>query len=86
MQPTANPNPETSRIDWLGISRILLVQALVLLALSAAFIRYLDWSSEQAWAEFSRAIESSTPVTTSQPLPATPVQAVKVREHCAWTI
>ena len=83
MRPTANRNPETSRIDWLGISRILLVQVLVLLALSAAFIRYLDWSSDQAWAEFSRAIESSTPVTTQR---ATPVQAVKAGMPCAWTI
>ena len=82
MLPTGKPNPETSRIDWLGISRILLVQVLVLLALSAAFIRYLDWSSEQAWAEFSRAIESA-PLTTQ---PATPVQAVKARMPGAWRV
>lgn len=79
MQPTGHQNPEPSRIDWLGISRILLVQVLVLLALSAAFIRYLDWSSDQAWAEFSRAVRSA-PVATQ---PAMPVQAVKDRMRCA---
>jgi hypothetical protein len=80
---TRNQNPETSRIDWLGISRILLVQVLVLLALSAAFIRYLDWSSEQAWAEFSRAIKSSAPLTRQ---PATPVQAVNARMPCTRSV
>ena len=63
MQPSGNETPETRRIDWLGIFRILLVQVLVLLALSVAFIRYLDWSSEQALEEFSRAIKSPEPVT-----------------------
>jgi hypothetical protein len=80
VQPSGNQTPETRRIDWLGISRIVLVQVLVLLALSVAVIRYLDWSSEQAWAEFSRAIKSSAPVTTQ---PATPVQAVKDKKPCA---
>ncbi len=79
MQPSANPNPERSRIDWLGIFRILLVQVLVLLALSVAFIRYLDWSSDQALEEFSRAIKSSEPVTTR---PATPVRTVKDKMPC----
>ena len=76
MQPSGNQNPETRRIDWLGMFRILLLQVLVLLALSAAFIRYVDWSSDQAWAEFSRAIVPA-PVTKARPQPATPVHAVK---------
>ena len=80
MQPSGNQAPETRRIDWLGIFRILLMQVLVLLALSVAFIRYLDWSSEQALEEFSRAIKSSEPVTTQ---PATPVRAVKDKKPCA---
>ena len=80
MQPSANQKPETSRIDWLGISRMLLVQVLVLLALSAAFIRYLDWSSDQAWAEFSRAIESAPTAKTQ--LFSTPVQDLDDRALC----
>ena len=82
MQPSGNQNPETRRIDWLGIFRVLVVQVLVLLALSAAFIRYLDWSSDQAWAEFSRAIVPA-PVTKAQPPSATPVQSVKDKASCA---
>jgi hypothetical protein len=83
VQPSGNENPESRRIDWLGISRILLVQVLVLLALSAAFIRYLDWSSERALEEFSRAGITSAPAAKSQPLSSTPVQDVKGQGKCA---
>ena len=82
MQPSGNQNPETRRIDWLGIFRILLVQVLVLLALSAAFVRYVDWSSEQALAEFSRAFVPA-PAPKAQPQSATPVHAVKDKTPCA---
>jgi hypothetical protein len=82
VQASGNQTPETRRIDWLGIFRIVLVQVLVLLALSAAFIRYLDWSSDQAWVEFSRAIVPP-PAAKSQPLPSTPVQDVNGRGKCA---
>lgn len=85
MQPSGNQNPQSRRIDWLGIFRILLVQVLVLLALSAAFIRYLDWSSDQAWAEFSRAVVPA-PLTKAQPPSATPLQSVKDKTSCAWRI
>ena len=80
MQPSGNPSPETRRIDWLGIFRILLVQVLVLLALSAAFIRYVDWSPEQALEEFSRA---AVQAPKAQPQSTTPVHAVKEKTPCA---
>jgi hypothetical protein len=67
MQSLGNPGPENRGIDWMGIARILLMQVLVLLALSGAFIRYLNWSSEAAWSEFSAAIESSSPGAKSHP-------------------
>lgn len=82
MQPSGNQTPETRRIDWLGILRVLLVQALVLLALSAAFIRYLDWSSERALEEFSRAGIKTAPATKSQPPSSTPVQDINGRTKC----
>ncbi len=82
MQPSGKLSPETRCIDWPGILRILLAQVLVLLALSAAFIRYLEWSSDQAWAEFSRAGTLSAPMTNHQPHPATPVQPVKDKTVC----
>lgn len=79
MQPPGNPNPQARRVDWPAIFRIFLMQVLVLLALSAAFIRYLDWSSDQAWAEFSRSGRSSPPTTIE---PATPMQPAKAKATC----
>jgi hypothetical protein len=70
-----NQGPEKRGIDWPAIVRTLLIQVLVLLALSAAFIRYVNWSSDQAWAEFSAASKSPAPAAKLQPQSATPVQA-----------
>ena len=39
-------------ISWSGIGRTLLVEILVLLALSFVVVRYLEWSSEINQAEF----------------------------------
>jgi amino acid transporter len=46
---------------WLGIVRILLIQVIVLVALSAAIVGYLNWSSEMAWQEFVAATEPPAP-------------------------
>ena len=50
-----NPNRSKPAIGWLGIVETLLLQVLVLLALSAAVIRYVNWSSDAAQAEFTAA-------------------------------
>jgi len=42
-------------MDWPAVARVALLQMLVLLALAGGFIRYLNWSSAAAWAEFSAA-------------------------------
>jgi hypothetical protein len=42
-------------ISWSGIGRTLLVEILVLLALSFAVVRYLEWSSDANQAEFMSA-------------------------------
>jgi hypothetical protein len=78
-----NQSPEKRRLDWPGIFRILLVQVLVLAALMTAFVRYVNWSSDQAWAEFSRAVTAPAPEAKSRPQPATPMPAVKTRASCA---
>ena len=39
--------------DWPGIARIASLQILVLLGLTAAVVRYISWSSNAAWEEFS---------------------------------
>jgi hypothetical protein len=82
VRPSGNQTPQTRRIDWIGILRILLVEVLVLLALSAAVIRYLDWSSEQALEEFSRAGIPPAPAAKSPPPSSTPVQDVDGRAKC----
>ena len=76
-----NQSPQTRRFDWPGILRILLVQVLVLAALTIAFLRYLNWSSDQAWAEFSRIV--TVPDAKPEPQSAAPMRAVKNRIPCA---
>jgi alkyl hydroperoxide reductase subunit AhpC len=49
-------------IDWPAIVRTLLVQLIVMLALSEAVIFYLNWSSDVALQEFIDASKSSVPV------------------------
>jgi hypothetical protein len=80
-----NQSPQNRRFDWPGIFRILLVQVLVLAALVVAFVRYVNWSSDQAWAEFSRAVTAPAPAAeeTSKPPSATPMGAAKDRKPCA---
>jgi hypothetical protein len=78
-----NQGPEQSRFDWPAILRILLVQVLVLLALATAFVRYVNWSSDQAWAEFSRAVTVPAPDAKTEPPSASPMRAVKDRVPCA---
>lgn len=54
----SSPDKQNRRnrgIDWLGITRLLILQLVVLLAVAGVFIRYLNWSSDAAWAEFSAA-------------------------------
>jgi hypothetical protein len=75
-------NPEKPGIDWPAIVRTLLVQVLVLLALSVAFVRYVNWSSDAAFAEFIAAGKSSGMDPKHHPQPATPVQTVKGQKLC----
>jgi hypothetical protein len=71
-----NDSPERRGIDWPAVGRTLLIQILVLVALSATFVRYVDWSSDIAWAEFSAAQPSAPPAAKLQPQSATSVRAV----------
>jgi hypothetical protein len=73
-------------IDRLGIVRILLVQAMVLLALAGAVVRYVDWSSEVALNEFLSATRPTLAGASSRPqpspLPQAPVQTAKDKAAC----
>ena len=83
MPSLRNNSPEKRGIDWPAVARTLLIQVLVLLALSAALVRYLEWSSDAAWAEFSAAHPPAQPAAKLLPQSVTPVQAVKARTPCA---
>ena len=76
-----NHRPESRGIDWLGIGRTALIQVLVLLALAAAVVRYLEWSSDTNWAEFLAAGEPSAAASMHDPQPA-PAQTVKNKMPC----
>jgi hypothetical protein len=69
-------------IPWRGIAGTVVVELLVLLALGAAVVRYVEWSSDAALAEFMSATEPSVYVTNHSGEFSTPVQALKVRADC----
>ena len=74
-----NQNKRSGR--QLGIVAMALLQLVVLFAIGAAVIRYLEWSSDAARAEFTRAIEAvSDPVQSSEP--SIPSQATTKRTGC----
>ncbi len=82
MPSPRNQSSEKRRFDWLGILRILLVQVLVLSALMVAFVRYVNWSSDQAWTEFSRNFTAPALEAKPEPLPTSPMRAIKSRMSC----
>jgi hypothetical protein len=74
-----NQNARSGR--QLAIVAMALLQLLVLFAIGAAVIRYLEWSSDAARAEFTRAIEAvSDPLRSSEP--SIPSQAATKRTGC----
>ena len=76
MPSSAQQSPARHRSSWPAIVWIVLVEILVLVALSGAIVGYLNWSSEAAWAEFKAA--SKLPASESN----SPVQTVKAHAPC----
>jgi hypothetical protein len=76
MPSPANNSPASRQSFWPSIARILLIEVLVLLALSGAVVGYLNWSSEAAWAEFNAASEQSAQAPNSS------LHAVKSQTTC----
>ena len=62
-----NTRPESWRAFCISIVRIVVLEIVLLLALSGAFIAYLNWSSEVSFAEFLAA--SATAASHSSPQP-----------------
>ena len=82
MPTLGNPRQPNRGIDWPAIARTLLVQVVVLLALSGAFIFYLNWSSDVAWQEFLEASEPSAANANRHAQSAAQVQTVKGQIVC----
>ncbi len=57
--------PESWTRFWLSYARILLIQIVVLVALSGAVVAYLNWSSAQSFAEFVSAGAMLAPANPS---------------------
>jgi hypothetical protein len=60
-------NPERIDWDWLGIVKILVVQAILLFAASGAVIQYLNWSSGVAQAEFANKLMMAGRAVVTKP-------------------
>jgi hypothetical protein len=70
--------------SWSGIGRTLLVEILVLLALLAAVVRYVEWSSDANRAEFMSATKPSASDPNHFSEFSTLVQALNGRAGCDW--
>jgi hypothetical protein len=65
----------------MGIAAVTLFQLLVLFAIGVAVVRYLEWSSDAAQAEFASAIEAASDPSRSGES-STPNQIAKTQTGC----
>jgi hypothetical protein len=69
-------------VHWPAIVGALVVQIFVLLALGAAVVRYVEWSSDAAQAEFMSATKQSASDPNHPRELSTPIQPLKGRTGC----
>jgi hypothetical protein len=74
--------PLFNKMDWRGIGRTVVVELLVLFALGFAVIRYVEWSSDVAYAEFMNATKPSASEPNHSGEFSTATRPVKVRSAC----
>lgn len=82
MPVPSNQTQENHGVDWSAVVRILLIQVLILFAISGAIIGYLDWSSEAAWADFIAASKPSVSDLGPRSQSRSPVQFVNSQKLC----
>jgi hypothetical protein len=75
-----NQRIETRRAFWASIARIFVIEIVVLIALSAAIVGYLNWSSEIAWAEFIATSQLQAPQSNQS------LHAVTHRTPCGRSV
>jgi hypothetical protein len=82
--PSLNSLRQSNRgIHWPGIVATVLVQILVVLALSVAAAFYLEWSSDANQAEFASATHrSSLSDSNHHPEVSTPIRTARGRAGC----
>jgi hypothetical protein len=81
--PSSNSQQGQDRgTRWLGTAATVAFELIVLLALAFAVVRYVEWSSDAAQAEFMSATKS--PASDSNHLGefSTPIQPIKGRAGC----
>ena len=81
--PLFNSQHHSGRgMRWLGTAATAVVELLVVVVVGVAVVRYLEWSSDAAQAEFMRATKSSVSAPNPSGEFSTPVQALKGRAGC----
>ena len=81
MPSSQGQSGQSRGINWRAIVATLLVQVLVLTALSVAAVTYVNWSSQAALAEFVGAVKPS--ISDHLRRFSSPIQPVKGRMSCA---
>jgi hypothetical protein len=71
-----------SQIRWRGIATTVVVEVLILLALAFAVVRYVEWSSDAALAEFTSAAKPSASDPKHSGEFSSPIQSLKGRASC----
>jgi len=71
-----------SRSRWRGIATTVVVELLILLALAYAAVRYVEWSSDAAVAEFMSAAKPMASDRNHSRESATPIQLRKGQASC----
>ena len=75
-------NSQQNGARWRGIATTVVVELLVLLALAYGVVRYVEWSSDAALAEFMSATEPSASDPNHSSKFSTPIYLLKERAGC----
>ena len=71
-----------SQAGWRGIAATVVVELFILLALAYAVVRYVEWSSDAALAEFMSAAKPSASDPNHSGEVSAPIQSLKGRAGC----
>jgi hypothetical protein len=75
-------NQNVRGVRWRGIAALVVFELLVLFAIGTAVVRYVEWSSDAALAEFISATKPSVSDPDHSGEASSPVQRLKARNGC----